>query len=164
MEMDRALQRSILEKMAAAYPHALMPNDLNEFIEHQSLDKVIGTLLYLQEHDLVQVSVSQFTDGSWNYKGSQPIITAKGLDFLADDGGLTTILGTLTIKFHEDTLRQLIEAKIIGSDLTDKEKSATLKAIKELPAEGIKQVSTKLIELGMENAPRALGVIQSLFQ
>ena len=53
----------------------------------------------------------------WN-----PGITAKGLDFLEDDGGLSAILGAITVKLDPDDLRALIAARIEESDLPTRTK------------------------------------------
>ena len=42
-------------------------------------------------------------------------ITAKGIDFLEDDGGLSAILGVVTVKLHADTLREMLAKKIDAS-------------------------------------------------
>ncbi len=60
-------------------------------------------------------------------------ITAAGLDFLADDGGLSAILGVVTVKVHADTIRDLIAAKIDTADLPVEKKSALKKQLAALP-------------------------------
>ncbi|GJI89905.1 hypothetical protein RugamoR1_30680 [Rugamonas sp. R1(2021)] len=87
-------------------------------------------------------------------------ITAAGLDFLADDGGLTAILGTVTVKLHDDTIRNLIETRIQDSDLPPEEKTGLLHQLKELRGESIKHLTMKLLDAGLENLPAALPLIQ----
>ncbi|MNN90443.1 hypothetical protein D3C81_2083910 [compost metagenome] len=83
------------------------------------------------------------------------------MDFLADDGGMSAILGTVTIKFHQDTLRQLIELRLENAQLPEAEKGSLLKTVRELPADSIKHLTTKLLDLGMENLPRAVELIRT---
>lgn len=86
--------------------------------------------------------------------------TAAGMDFLADDGGLSAILGVVTIKLHDDTIRQLIEARIQSAELPETAKSHLLKSLREAPGETIKLLTEKLLDAGLANLPAALPLIQ----
>ena len=46
-----------------------------------------------------------------------------GIDFLTDDGGLSAILGVVTVKLHSDTIQALIAAKIDQAEISDSEKA-----------------------------------------
>jgi hypothetical protein len=59
-------------------------------------------------------------------------ITARGLDFLEDDGGLGAILNVVTIRLEADTLRQLLETKINASDMPEADKQTLLAKLKIL--------------------------------
>lgn len=79
------------------------------------------------------------------------LITARGIDFLEDDGGLSAILGTVTVKLHADTIRDLIDAKITESKaIPEQEKPALREALKGIRDEGLKQLTTKLISHGLD--------------
>lgn len=91
-------------------------------------------------------------------------ITAKGIDFLADDGGLSAILGVVTIKFHDDAIRQLVEAKILQSDAPEAEKQGLIQALRQAPADSIKHLTTRLLDAGLENLPRAVQIVQTWIQ
>lgn len=95
-----------------------------------------------------------------DYAGQQHI-TASGMDFLADDGGIGAILGVVTVKLHEDTIKQLIEARIAASDLPEEEKRPLLQTVRELPGESIKHLTTKLLDAGLENVPRLVELIRT---
>ena len=69
-------------------------------------------------------------------------ITARGLDFLADDGGLTAILRTVVMKLHADTIRDMLLAKADASGLPAPEKSALRKQIGNLPAAALHSPTT----------------------
>jgi hypothetical protein len=81
------------------------------------------------------------------------------MDFLADDGGLSSILGVVTVKLHEDTLKQLIGQRITESDLPAPEKSKLLEQLKTLPGEAIKHLTLKLVDAGLANWPIAVQAI-----
>ncbi|HEX7908277.1 MAG TPA: hypothetical protein VF534_09345 [Paraburkholderia sp.] len=82
------------------------------------------------------------------------------MDFLADDGGLSAILGVVTVRLHEETLKELIGTQIAESDLPDPEKIRLLDQLKSLPAEAIKHLSLKLIDAGLSHWSSALPVIE----
>jgi hypothetical protein len=48
----------------------------------------------------------------WESNRGNVKITSRGIDFLADDGGLAAILGVVTVKLHEETLKALLEAGV----------------------------------------------------
>lgn len=118
--------------------------------------------MYLEEQGLVESGIKFTMNGGVTL--IQARITARGIDFLEDDGGVGAALAVVTVKLHEDTLRQLIEARIQKSDLSEEQKSGILKALREAPGETTKHLITKLVDLGMENAPKALPLIQTLLQ
>jgi hypothetical protein len=93
MKLSRELQRQILERLADAYPDEIFEVAL-EFPEVDRFS-VFYNLQYLSEHALVNSGVrksqSGDTEDQWYELGTK--ITAVGLDFLADDGGLGAIFG-----------------------------------------------------------------------
>ena len=152
MSLDRALQLRLLQGLSALYPEP------NRDLQRADLPTYIN-LHYLHEHALVEIQRTQAI-------GARPAIlsariTARGMDFLADDGGLTAILGVLTVKFDADTLRALLNAKIAAADLPEDEKSALTTAVSELPAEGLRHLTTKLIDWSLEHSGDAMKWIQT---
>ena len=157
MKLDRELQRKILEELAENYPNCtvLKGESSNSFAP--------PNLFYLREHQLIDNCVTRETrkDGvTQTFSGLK--ITAKGMDFLADDGGLSAILGTVTVKFHEDTIRALIEKKVMdSSDLAPDDKTVLLSQLRSLPGESIKHLTMKLLDKGLGNLPSAGTLIQT---
>lgn len=126
--LDRNLQREILKELNNIYP----VSKTYEYWIDAAIAQVVGVietvgeaelyiakrsanLRYLAEHGLV---VCNDKDLSAIVK-----ITAKGIDFLSDDGGLSAILGVITVKLHSDTIQALIAAKIDQAEISDSEKS-----------------------------------------
>ncbi|MFM9487891.1 hypothetical protein [Pseudomonas monachiensis] len=157
MKMIRALQKEMLEHLRDCYP-----GSSEEVMQLGDPKYCAGNLYYLRELGLVTLIDSEFVDGSRAIHCAT--ITAKGIDFIEDDGGVSAILGTVTVKLHEDTIRQLVEAKLKAADIPEEQKSSILKALREAPGETTKQLITKLVDLGMENAPKAIPLIQTLLQ
>jgi hypothetical protein len=156
MELDRAYQRELLQMLANVYPEQL--DDRQELMKmsREQRDRYAANMVYLDEHGLVESGLSY---GNTTARYPLARITAKGMDFLADDGGLSSILGVVTVKLHEDTLKQLIGQRITESDLPAPEKSKLLEQLKTLPGEAIKHLTLKLVDAGLANWPIAVQAI-----
>lgn len=149
--MDRALQREILLELQNAYPGAA---DLQRLDPDEDLPS-IQALAYLEGHELIKVAWSKRID----IRGKQPMnatITAKGLDFLADDGGLSAILGVVTVRVHEDTMKQWLLAAVEKAPVSPEERSGLQKAIRSLPGKAAEKLIDKLLDLGVEHLPGAI--------
>ena len=129
MKLDRSLQFRLLQECRNAYPGAL--EDKNEIRDPD----VNANLIYLYEHELI---VGTLVNG--NVEIRRPQITAKGLDFLEDDGGISAILGTITVKIDRDDLRSLIAAHVEASDLPVEEKGALSDAMRSLSAQALREL------------------------
>jgi hypothetical protein len=162
LKLDRALQREILEFLSDHYaglPQQVFPD--REMTDEED-QKYTANLLYLEAHGLIDSGLQQAMDGDWMSSGAR--ITARGLDFLADDGGLTAILGTVTVKLHDETIRELVATRIEQSDLPVEQKRGLLNQLRELRGESIKHLTMKLLDAGLENAPKALPLIQKCLE
>lgn len=151
---NRTVQLEILQKLREFYP--AMAN-----VQNWNHDNLAAELYYLDEHGLANVNFSKAI--------GQPIprpisarLTAKGVDFLQDDGGLSAILGIVTIKLHDDTIKDLIEAKIMQSDLPQPDKKRYIDSLRELPAETTKHLVMKLVDMGLDHKDAAISVIGKL--
>ena len=154
--MDRDLQRSMLEQMREAYPDMV-----RGFPERRALTRAeLTTLCYLREHDLCDANITLARPGHWAWSGAR--ITAKGLDFLADDGGLGAILNVVTVKLHADTIRDMLAAKIDGSDLPVEKKSALKAAVGKLSGTAMTAATGDLVKMGLEHGPDAVHWIERL--
>ena len=155
-QINRVVQRRILDNLREVYPEEL---DFMDEVQIHDGAGIAKNLHYLHEHGLINAQLHRFMDGGWSTVRAK--LTARGIDFLADDGGLTAILGTVTVRFHEDSLKALIEAKVQAFDLPQPEKKRWLDSLRELPAESTKHLATKLIDAGLEYAPDALRLVQT---
>lgn len=159
-KLDRDLQRKMLSNLSEQYPARISMFQKTDSEEH--INRVVANLIYLEEHGLIESGVDQYVDGKYYTAGSK--ITADGIDFIADDGGLRAILDVVTIKLHEDTLRNLIADRIASSDLPLSDKQKLLDQLRELRGESVKHLTMKLLDAGMENWPTALLAIQTFLQ
>ena len=158
MKIDRTIQKEILERLSECYPERC--RDI--FKDGGTNDNIkIANLLYLQEHGLVDAGLSQGMGGEYGSSGSK--ITAKGLDFLADDGGLTAVLGTVTVKLHADTIRDLLEVRIDNSSLPEEEKSRLKNRLSSISSEALKSITKTLVEKGIESLPNVAQWLQTIW-
>jgi hypothetical protein len=157
MKLDRAYQRELLEELAANYPERVDWRSRVTSMGTDALTKYQANLTYLNEHGLVS---SMLDHGLEFDTSNNPKITARGMDFLADDGGLSAILGVMTVKLHEETLKEIIGQRIAESDLPQREKSRLLDQLRSLPGETIKHLTLKLVDAGLANWPAAFQAIE----
>lgn len=154
MTLDREFQRELLERLQAVYPKTVAFGG-----EEQADPVLVANAWYLMQHGLIQCT----TFSPMN--GDPVVVTASineaGLDFLADDGGLTAIRGVVTFKLHQDSLLQLIEARLAQAPGLPEEKSELLRQIRTLPGETIKHLTTKLLDMGLADPATVIQLLQN---
>lgn len=155
-KFSRERQRAILVAARGVFPHEFV---CANGIAGVSATDAMADIRYLEGHSLLTVlSPRSISLRDWEVSVR---ITSKGIDFLEDDGGLAAILGVITVRLHDDTIKSLIEAKIEAADLPPPDKRRYLDALRELPAESTKHLAMKLIDAGLANVPAAWNAIQS---
>lgn len=165
MLLDRDMQHGILTELSSVYPS---PMDVSERYEYESDEyyKFIANLAYLKDHKLISersllVSPSMEGDSFQPYLAS---ITHIGMDFLADDGGLSAILGVVTVRFETEQFRIILESMILSSNLPAERKQTMIDTLRELPAESIKHLTTRIVDVGWDNLDSLMTIVQnSLF-
>lgn len=164
MILDRKLQLELLEKMSSTYPEFY---DFSKEYRHGTDEyyQVVSNLYYLQQHNLIEQRSLLQSASMGGYKNLQinlPTINHNGMDFLANDGGLSAILSTVTIKIDTEQFRQILLMKVNESDLPSDQKSQITSVLRELPAESIKHLSTKFVDLGWDNLGSLMQLIQNI--
>ncbi|MEN5297988.1 hypothetical protein ABE530_06485 [Brucella sp. TWI559] len=147
-KLDRRFQREILNFLLVDYPNLTDMGEL--FNSHDNAVSV--NVHYLEEHGLLKADwmVDEDTGRKYPVDGK---ITARGLDFLQDDGGLGAVLGVITIKIHDDTIKQLLLSKVAEAEGDEGVRQKLMDKIKGLPAAGLQTIATRLIEKGVEQLP-----------
>ena len=110
---------------------------------------------YLYEHELLKMELSRDIGGDTRVQSIR--ITARGLDFLEDDGGLSAILGVVTVKFEAETLKALIDNNILKTaDLPEEKKGLFRKALAVASEATLQEIMAELVRVGASKGPEML--------
>lgn len=157
MQLDRTKQLAILEALADVYPRYTGNLGVDPVTEEE-----LANLWYLKEQGLIEGALDMSLSQEFIFQGAK--ITAKGLDFLADDGGISAILGTLTVRLHADTIRDLLLARIDASEAPPDKKSWLRKQLDLASAETIKKIVGSVVDEGIKRAPDLVQLIERVTQ
>lgn len=161
--LNRDLQERLLKHLQGCYPHKGFSQQIATSLEcdHGAL---CFNASYLLEHELLAGRVRYTSDGNAIAMTSQLAITAKGLDFLEDDGGLTAILGTQIVRIDANSIRDIILNQIDSADIPENEKSGIRKGLAGLTKTGLEEAVRQLVQKGLAHSPDAIPYLQTLFQ
>lgn len=156
--LDRARQRELLFELQDEYPHPkfyVLAGD-------EAGRREAVNLHYLLEHGLIE-GRPQFSSSGDKSSRWQVRITHQGLDFLADDGGLGAILGVITVKLHDDTVRDLLMAGVDADKSIDASAKSKLKdMIRGLPADVLSTAVKEAMKAGLSHVGDIGGWIHHL--
>lgn len=155
--LDREYQRIILQSLANHYPQS---PEIFQLFGHQVDNGLLVNLCYLAEHGLVE-NLRADDDGGVDIVSAR--ITARGLDFLQDDGGLTAILGVVTVKLDDATIRDLIVQKVEDNEPDPTIRQRIIHAIRDIPAEAMKSVTMRALDIGLSNGPNLVAALKVYF-
>ncbi len=106
MKLDRTYQLELLKLLTTSYPQSFDIRETARGWGDEQERRYAANMIYLDEHGLVESTIQFGMDGHMSM--ALPRITARGMDFLADDGRLSAVLGVVTVKLHEDTFKNLV--------------------------------------------------------
>jgi hypothetical protein len=147
----------MLNALAAVYPR-----HTTEVVDGEPTEDDLANLWYLKEQCLVDGGLNMSTTDAYIFEGAR--ITAKGLDFLADDGGISAILGTVTVRLHADSIKELLLTRIESSNAPVEKKSWLKKQIETASSETIKKIVGSLLDQGVTRAPELLKWVENAIQ
>ena len=128
---------------------------LDDLTDRFSENQLRYNMQYLMNHKLIIRDCTNLED-----KFGYAELTTKGYDFLEKNGGLTNEinekLNTVFIKIDEEQFKALLVARVEQSDLPETQKQSIISAIKNLPADSLTNLATKLLDAGLENLPNVL--------
>lgn len=165
--LDRTLQREFLSELYKVYPDSIdyqyyinaaiaQTNGVIEAEEDDGVSFVLkqsANLQYLAEHGLVSFDDKTLISATVK-------ITAKGIDFLTDDGGLSAILGVVTVKLHSDTIQALLNTKIDQADIPPEEKSKLKVILSKMGDVALAKFTEKAIDA--VTSPQIINLLQNL--
>ena len=152
--LDRGLQLSMLKQLEVEFPAV---TDVQSWPPDPA--SVTRNLAYLHEHGLVEVEMAEWMNGPPAAVTAK--ITARGLDFLATDGGLTAVLGVVTVRIEAESIRALIAARLDQADVPPEQKSKLKKHLDTMSAEALKTVTTRLVEEALAYSPSAIRLLHT---
>lgn len=142
-KFDRNVQRELLSYLCDIYPETADTSGLSPFFEKfGSRANFTANALYLAEHELLVVKVSNEIGRGVTIIDQLTKITSKGIDFIRDDGGLSAILNVQTVKLHRDTV-VVLEDLIAISNMSDVDKEKAKSTLAELSTEALKTIVQK---------------------
>jgi hypothetical protein len=153
--LQRDFQKQILHALSDQYPATV---DLGEAGLAKHGRQLAYNLAYLEEHELITVIWTHPLSGE-PFAGMAKI-TAAGIDFISDDGGLSAILGVVTVKLHEDTVKALLVDKVAKSTIEPTIKRQLIDEIKKLPALMTRDVAMAALKKGIEDIPDVVSWVQ----
>jgi hypothetical protein len=167
MELDREFQLQVLHYLVGCQPDGVREiPELPGATGEEGRRKLLSTLRYLADHELIvngySIGEDYGGDTYWVAK-ARTRITAKGLDFLADDGGLGAILGVVTIRVDAAQWAEHLASRVEQlKTATPHERSELAKAIRKLPAKAIEKLSGKMLDWAVDHAEDALPLLHRL--
>lgn len=108
-------------------------------------------LAYLSGHGYIKSHCSRSMDGFWHWGGVE--LTARGLDSLSGDGGITADEKTITVKLDGDTIKALLCKAVDETSAPDATKTGLKQQVKALGSAALKDLTSSLISKGVESAP-----------
>lgn len=158
--LDRNLQHKIMGELIETYPNLQTVEQMECFVDDYSFHQ---NLHYLFEHGLIDGKPHANRSKLQNSITMPRVkITAHGLDFLADDGGLGAILNKVVIKFDDEDLAALILSRVERSDAPPEKKNELMTTIRSLPAEAVKTVYTRLINYGLDSSQDVFQLVKTM--
>lgn len=124
-----------------------------------AIDDAIPEIEYLKFHGLIDVDISVYMDGEVDITPAK--ITPKGRDFLHKGRSIGSQLNVVTVRLHEDTIRDLLVAQVRASDAEDSVKAKLVDQLKALPAEAVSKLAEKALEKALHYMPNAIQWLQT---
>lgn len=156
--IQRTRQREILECLSDCYPDWQTNTQIINKLKADYAE-MSANLSYLEEHGLVTCRwLETRGEPPTAYKAK---ITARGIDFLADDGGLQAVLGVVTVKLHEQTIRDLLVDAVQSAEADATVKGKLIDQLKSLPAQAVHTLAEQALEAGLRHIPNAARWLQT---
>ena len=158
--LDTAFQRKVLEILRPLFP---LPIDNEGIPKELTADehKWHANIHYLYQHGLI----SMVPAGEWGVQFDEIFdltITAKGIDYIAEDGGLTNYYGSINIRLDDGLIKNLIKENIEKSSVDPKQKSKMNALLKTVSSSALSEIVKQSISAAFSNGPDIIHRLQSM--
>lgn len=140
MELDRKLQYRILIALQSVYPDSMLVQELPGFSHDRQF---MGNLFYLQEHGLLEGGDIREPGRCRSMVDAQ--ITRLGLDFLADDGGLASVLKPFMLRLSSSDIIEEIEASLTRGEVDEQKRQGIVDSLKIMDPAAIREIVQHLV-------------------
>ncbi len=148
----KEMRQAILRRLDSAPAEVFTGEQLSDLGDPQG---VLTEVSYLEELGLLKAEYCLSGKVAWAR------ITSRGRDYVDPSGGIGGELNVVTVKLHEDTLRQIFINRVNASDADSTVKGKLIDQIKSLPAEALSKLAEKALEEGLRYMPHALQWLQT---
>lgn len=149
MKLNRKLQHNILTALEEKYPDSILVQALPDFTPGRPY---MANLFYLQEHGLIQGGDIREPGQCRSMVDAQ--ITAEGMDFLKNDGGIPAIRGEGTIALE---IRQVLKL-LIDRAAADAENEVSIQKradqLRHMGPTSLRELVYHLLETGDDSVLR----------
>lgn len=146
--VDYKLFRNILTTLADSYPDRLRMSQIPSLVIY-GVKNAGRPLCYLREQGLIDMDVQKILGGK-SIGGIK--ITARGIDFLRSDGGLSALAAPV-IRIAPENLIAIIDAALAARGVSAVRRGAVQKALGVAKAETVKTLVHRLVETGIAHLP-----------
>ena len=154
--LDREYQFQILRAAAEVFPQPLFVH--GDLVGRNGSDIELNCA-YLEEHDLIRLTwVGSENSGRVVLS---VLITAVGMDYLANDGGLPAILNVLTVRLETDSVKQIFIERVRSAQGDRTVKDRLVEQIKNLSAEKLKEMTKRALSAGLTSLPNSLSLVET---
>lgn len=126
--------------LADVYPDSLLVSSLPGFSSGRDF---MGTLFYLQEHGMIAGGDIREPGRCRSMVDAQ--ITKEGIDFLADDDGLQTILGRVRIRFDKGELVAMVDDALQKGEIGHARREVIVTSLYSMTPEALKKVIERFL-------------------
>ena len=155
-KLDREYQFQILRAAAEVFPQPLFVH--GDLVGRNGSDIELNCA-YLEEHDLIRLTwVGSENSGRVVLS---VLITAVGMDYLANDGGLPAILNVLTVRLETDSVKQIFIERVRSAQGDRTVKDRLVEQIKNLSAEKLKEMTKRALSAGLTSLPNSLSLVET---
>jgi len=155
MSQRKELQKAILARLEES-GRKLFAREMADIGESAAVAREVA---YLAGSGLVTAATREF-DGEIHFAWAN--ITPKGSDFINSEDTIGSEVNVLTVRLHEDTVRELLIARVREADADETAKEKLIDQLKSLPAQGVAKVAEHALEQALRNLPNAVQWLQTV--